>query len=68
LREQLLECLRDGRHLIRSHSRPGQRHHAADRGDSLGLSLERHQVERRFVVAARAPEHQDGRADALELA
>ena len=44
-----------------------ERRHAANRGDALWLDLEHHQIERVLTVAARAPEHEEGRGDAFEL-
>ena len=57
--DQLLERLRDGEHLIRPHARAGERGHATDGGDALGLGLEHHQVERLLAMAARAASHQE---------
>src|SRR5262249_1304316 len=37
---QLLECLRNGEHLIRSHTGTGKRRHATYRSDALRLGLE----------------------------
>src|SRR5262249_7840265 len=64
---QPVERLCDGPPLIRPHARAGERDHATDGGDALGLGLEHHQVERLLVMAARAASHQEGSGDALEL-